>query len=161
MITGSSFSTFIINLRIKSMTQATLSLKSLLVPSKAVEVDFPGFEGFKVNVAFLSRETLINIRKKAVKTTFNTKTRQAAEELDDTLFLQLYVEAAVKGWKGLKLAYLDQLAPVELGDEDLESELPFSNENALFLMKASSDFDSFISATVTDLGNFSKSSANK
>jgi hypothetical protein len=134
----------------------TLSLKSLLVPSKAVEVEYPGMPGFKVNVAFLSRETLINIRKKATKTTF--KNRAAHDELDDVLFLQLYVTAAVKGWSGLKLAYVNQLAPIELGGNSPDAELAFSDENALFLMQSSSNFDAFISDTVTDLSNFSKSS---
>jgi len=44
-----------------------ISLKSLLVPSKSVEVEFPGMPGFKIDVAFLSRETLVNIRKKSNK----------------------------------------------------------------------------------------------
>ena len=135
------------------MTQE-LSLKSLLVPSKAVEVEFPGMPGFVINVAFLSRETLINIRKKATKTTF--KNRQPQEELDDELFLKLYVENAVKGWRGLKLRYLEQLAPVDVSDQDQEAELEYNEENALYLMKSSVNFDSFISEQVTDLGNFSK-----
>lgn len=88
---------------------AQLSLKSLLVPSKQVDVEFPGFPGFQVTLGFLSRETLVSIRKKATKTSF--KNRQATEELDDELFLKLYVQASVKGWKGLQLAYLEQLAP--------------------------------------------------
>jgi hypothetical protein len=136
-----------------------VSLKSLLVPSKNVEVEYPGLMGFKVNVAFLSRETLVNIRKKATKTVF--KNRQPTEELNDDLFLQLYVQASVKGWSGLKLSYLEQLAPVDLTGQNSESELEFSEENALFLMKNSSNFDAFISETVTDLGNFQSSSAKK
>jgi hypothetical protein len=135
-------------------TVSTLSLKSLLVPSKSVTTEFPGFDGFKVNLAFLSRETLINIRKKSTKTTF--KNRQPAEELDDKLFLQLYVKAAIKGWSGLKLQYLEQLAPVDISGQNAEDELPYSEENALFLMQNSSNFDGFISETVTDLSNFSK-----
>jgi len=135
------------------MTQ--LSLKTLLVPSKAVEVEFPGMPGFLVNVAFLSRETLINVRKKATKTTF--KNRQPQEELDDELFLQLYVENAVKGWTGLKIKYLEQLAPVDVSTLDPEDELIYSAENALYLMKNSTNFDSFISEQVSDLGNFSTS----
>lgn len=133
---------------------ANLSLKSLLVPSKTVEVDYPGFTGFKINVTFLSRETLINIRKKSTKTTF--KNRQPVEELDDKLFLKLYVDAAVKGWSGLKLSYLEQLAPVDLTGQDQDSELPYDQDNALFLMQSSANFDAFISETVTELSNFSK-----
>jgi hypothetical protein len=133
---------------------AELSLKSLLVPSKAVQVEFPGMPGFFIDVAFLSRETLINIRKKATKTTF--KNRQPSEELDDELFLQLYVEQAVKGWTGLKIKYLEQLAPVDVSALNPEDELNYTSENALYLMKNSTNFDSFVSEQVSDLGNFSK-----
>lgn len=137
----------------------TISLKSLLVPSKSVEVEYPGMPGFKVNLAFLSRETLLNIRKKSTKTSF--KNRQASEEFNEDLFLQLYVENAVKGWSGFKLAYLEQLAPVDLSDQDMNSELEYTAENALYLMKNSSNFDGFISEQVSDLGNFSTTSSKQ
>jgi hypothetical protein len=137
----------------------TISLKSLLVPSKSVEVEYPGMPGFLVNLAFLSRETLINIRKKSTKTTF--KNRQAAEEFNEDLFLQLYVDNALKGWSGLKLSYLEQLAPVDLTGQNMEAELEFTPENALYLMKNSSNFDGFVSEQVSDLGNFSKTSSSK
>lgn len=138
---------------------SSLSLKNLLVPSKTVEVEYPGFSGFKVKVSFLSREVLVNIRKKATKNTF--KNRQMSEELNDDLFLKLYVEAAVKDWTGLKLSYLEQLCPVDLSGQDPEAFLEYSEENALFLMKNSSNFDAFISETVTELGNFQNNSAKK
>lgn len=137
----------------------TLSLKSLLVPSKSVEVEFPGFEGFKVNLAFLSRETLVSIRKKSTKTTF--KNRQPVEELDDKLFLKLYVAAAIKGWVGLKFAYLNELAPTDINPADAEKLVPYSEENALELMQASSNFDAFVTETVSDLSAFTKTSTQK
>lgn len=136
----------------------TLSLKSLLVPSKAVEVEYPGMPGFKINLAFLSRETLLNIRKKSTKTTF--KNRQPQEEFNEELFLQLYVDNAIKGWQGLKLSYVEQLAPVDLSNHDPNDLLEYTSENALYLMKNSSNFDAFISEQVNDLGNFSKSSSS-
>lgn len=131
----------------------SISLKSLLVPSKSLEVEYPGMPDFKIQVSFLSRETLQSIRKKSTKTSF--KNRQPVEELNDELFLDLYVKNAVKGWTGLKLKYLEQLAPVDLTGQDADAELEYSEENALYLMKNSSNFDSFISEQVTDLGNFS------
>jgi len=134
---------------------AQLSLKSMLVPSKEINVEYPGMPGFEVKICFLSRETLQNIRKKATKTTF--KNRQPVEELNDDLFLELYVKGSIKGWTGLKMRYLEQLAPVDLSDQDPEAELEYNEENALYLMKSSVNFDSFISEQVTDLGNFTKS----
>jgi hypothetical protein len=136
-----------------------LSLKSLLVPSKEVEVEFPGFPGFKVKVSFLSRETLVSIRKKSTKITF--KNRQPVEELDDKAFLKYYVAAAIQGWSGFKLAYLEQLAPVDLSGQDLEACLEYTPEDALGLMQASTGFDSFISDTVNDLTNFPTISTSK
>lgn len=137
----------------------TLSLKSLLVPSKQVEAEFPGFAGFKVMLNFLSRETLVNIRKKSTKITF--KNRSPVEELNDDLFLELYVSACIKSWSGLTLAVLQQLAPVDVTGQDLKAELEYSAENALFLMKSSANFDAWVSEQVTDLGNFQKPSASK
>jgi hypothetical protein len=137
----------------------TLSLKTLLVPSKSVQVEYPGMPGFVVDLAFLSRETLLSIRKKSTKTSF--KNRQAAEEFNEDLFLQLYVENAVKGWKGFKLSYLEQLAPVDLKGQNMDDELEYTPENALYLMKNSSNFDGFISEQVSDLGNFSTTNSSK
>lgn len=131
----------------------SISLKTLLVPSKSLEVEYPGMPDFKIQIAFLSRETLQTIRKKSTKTSF--KNRQPVEELNDELFLELYVKSAIKGWSGLKLRHLEQLAPVDLTGQDLDAELEYSEENALYLMKNSSNFDSFVSEQVTDLGNFS------
>ena len=135
----------------------TLSLKTLLAPSKTVEVEYPGMPGFKITVAFLSRDTLIGIRKNSTKVSF--KNRQASEEMDDKKFLQLYVEASIKGWTGLKLKYVEELAPIELGTNSPDALPEFSNDNALFLMQNSTNFDAFISETVTDLGNFSQASS--
>jgi hypothetical protein len=138
---------------------STLSLKSLLVPSKSVEVEYPGMPGFKLQLSFLSREILLNVRKKSTKTTF--KNRQPQEEFNEDLFLQLYTENAIKGWSGFKLKYLEQLAPVDLTGQDSEDYLEFTNENALYLMKNSSNFDAFISEQVSELGNFSTGSLQK
>lgn len=135
----------------------TLSLKSLLVPSKEITTEFPGMPGFEIKLAFLSRETLLNIRKKSTKTTF--KNRQPQEDFNEDLFLELYVAAAVKGWTGFKLKYLEQLAPVDLSGQNLDDMLEFTPENALFLMKNSTNFDAFVSEQVNDLGNFSKSNS--
>jgi hypothetical protein len=133
-----------------------ISLKSLLVPSKSVSVEFSGFPGFEIELHYLSRDGLINLRKKATKTIF--KGRQTQEEFNEDLFLELYVDAAIKGWSGLKFKYINLLVPVDVSGYDQEDELAYSKENALMLMKNSTEFDSFISERVNDLGNFSKSS---
>lgn len=134
----------------------SLSLKNILVPSKAIDVEYPGMPGFKVSVAYLSREVLLKIRKNTTKSVF--KGRQVVEEPNDEAFLEQYVEAAIKGWSGFKLRYVEQLVPVDISAQDKDEELEYSKENALMLMKNSSDFDNYITSVVSDLGKFSKSS---
>lgn len=128
------------------------NIKTLLVPNKTVETEFPGLPGFKIKLCFLSRETLTTIRKKSTKTVF--KNRQMTEDFDEDLFLQLYVQNTIKGWSGLTLEHLSKLVPIELADQDPKTLVDFSDENALSLMKNSTNFDSFITEQVTDLGNF-------
>jgi hypothetical protein len=137
-----------------------VSLQSLLTPSKVVEVDFQDKVGFKVKVAFLSREELIKLRKACVTTKFDRKTRQPIEELNDELFTKNYVASVVKGWTGLKYEYLQDLMLVDLSSiKDLNEELEYSEENALVLMKNSTEFDNFISDVTSDLSNFQKFSS--
>jgi hypothetical protein len=133
-----------------------ISLKSLLVPSKTVEVEYPGMPGFNIKLGFMSRETLINLRKKATKNTF--KNRQVQDEFNEDLFLELYVDAAIKSWDGLKFSYVNLLVPVDVSGFDPEDSLAYSKDNALMLMKNSSQFDNFISEQVSDLANFTTNS---
>lgn len=139
------------------MSNQNVSLKSLLAPNKKVAVEVPGLPGFVVELAFLSREIILNIRKKATTPVFKAGRGKIEENFDEDLFLQLYAEQTVLGWSGLKFKYLDKLAPVDISGIDPEDELAYSQENALYLLKNSSDFDSFVSEKVSDLGNFSQS----
>ena len=135
------------------------SLSDLLTPSKQMSVEFPGYEGFKITVTYLAREELLKLRKKAITTKINRRTRQPEEELNEEVFLKEYTKAVVKGWSGLKMKYLVQLIPVDEDKiADMESELPFTLENALIMMENSNDFDAWLTETVGDLANFTKTS---
>ena len=112
--------------------------------------------GFNIKLGFMSRETLINLRKKATKNTF--KNRQVQDEFNEDLFLELYVDAAIKNWDGLKFSYVNLLVPVDVSQFDQEDCLAYSKENALMLMKNSAQFDNFISEQVSDLANFTTNS---
>ena len=139
---------------------SVISLQSLLTPEKVVEVDYPGFEGFKLKVAFLSREEIIKIRKKCTVTKFDKRTRQPVDELDEELFLKTYVSAIIKGWSGLKFKYLQDLMLVDLSTvEDVEKELEYTQDNALVLMKNSQELDGFVTDITSNLANFMKYSS--
>ena len=131
-----------------------MELKSLLVDTKTVWVEFPGLDGFEVELANLSRKELVALRKRCTQNKFNRKTRGFEETLDEEKFIVEFTNATVKGWKGLKLAYLEDLVLVDLQNADPEKELPWSVENAQHLVENSSEFDNWLNEVVFDLENF-------
>ena len=131
-----------------------MDLKSLLVDSKTTWVEFPGLDGFEVELANLSRKELIALRKRCTQNKFNRKTRAFEEVLDDDKFLEQFTNSTVKNWKGLKLKYLEDLVLVELGNNEPNSLLPYTDENAQQLVENSNEFDNWLNEVVFDLENF-------
>lgn len=134
----------------------SVSLASLLTPSKTVTVDYPTLKGFSVDLCYLAREELIKLRSKCVSQKLNRKTRAFEETLDETKFLTEYCKAVIKGWKGLKYKYLEELLLVDISGLDPEDELDFSVENAETLMKNGADFDTWVTEITGELENFTK-----
>ena len=60
-----------------------MELKKLMVDSKSVWVEFPGLDGFEVEVVNLSRKELTSLRKRCTTQKFDRKTRQLVENLDE------------------------------------------------------------------------------
>ena len=132
----------------------SVSLASLLTPSKTVSVDYPSMPGFTVDLCYLAREELLKLRKRCVTTKWNKKTHQPEEELEDEKFIHEYSKAVIKGWEGLKYRYLEELLLVDIGDLDPEDELPYTSENGELLMKNATSFETWVTETVGDLENF-------
>ena len=133
-----------------------ISLKSLMTPSKTVSIEFPGMEGFEVDLCYLAREELIKLRKRTITTKFNRRTHQPEEVLDEDKFLTEYTAAVIKGWKGLKISYLEELLLVDTEGLDSNQELPYSAEEAEILMRNSNTFDTWVTEAVSDLENFTR-----
>ena len=131
-----------------------MDLKSLLVDSKTAWVEFPGLEGFEVELANLSRKELLNLRKQCTESKFNRKARIFEETLNDEKFVAEFSKATVKGWKGLKLAYLEDLILVDISKQNPDDLMPYSEENAQILVENSSEFDNWLNEVVFDLENF-------
>ena len=141
----------------KEVKTQPVSLKSLMTPSKTVSIDYPGYEGFIVDLTYLSREELLKLRNKCIKQKFNKKTRAFEDSLDEDIFLTEYCASILKGWTGLKYKYLEEFLLVDVSGQDPEGELDYSAENAELLMKNSGDFDQWVTDTVGDLENFTQS----
>jgi hypothetical protein len=131
-----------------------ISLASLMTSSKTSSVDFPGYNGFIVDIRYLAREELMKLRKKCVTTKFNKRTHTPEEVLNEDAFLSEYTKAVIKGWKGLKFRYLEEFLLVDISQLNPDDELPYTQENAELLMRNSANFDTWLTETAGDLENF-------
>jgi hypothetical protein len=131
-----------------------MDLKKLMVDTKAVWIEFPGLNGFEVEVAMLSRKELTGLRKKCTTTKFDRKTRQAVEDLDEDKFVTEFSRSVIKNWKGLTLEHLETLILVDIDGQDPKTELEFNDDNAETLVSSSTEFDTWLNEVVFDLDNF-------
>ena len=132
-----------------------------MVDTKSAWIDFPGCPGFQVEVANLARKELVALRKRCVSQKFDRKTRQMVEELDEDKFVVEFAKATIKGWKGLKLKYLEDLILVNLSGQDPDTELEYDSEQAEVMVQNSTEFDNWINEVVFDLANFRRAGAGE
>jgi hypothetical protein len=125
-----------------------------MVDSKDAWVEFPGFAGFEVQVVNLARKEVNELRKRCLISKFDRNSSKAVNELDEEKFVSEFAKATVKSWKGLKLKYLEELILIDMSQSDPESQLPFSQENAVLLVSNSTIFDAWLNDTVFALENF-------
>lgn len=152
-----------------------MDLAKIIIPSKESAMEYPGFPGLEFNVAYLTRDELVKLRKKATQQKLNRKTRQMEDEVDSDLFQDMYINAVIKGWSGFKYNYLERMIPVDtsgipdneycgvideegtLGDPG-DGEFEFSPSNAVAFMKNCSDFDNWLTGQLEDVENFTQNS---
>ncbi len=136
-----------------------MDLAKLIVPISTTKIEYPGFPGFEVELAYLTKDELMKLRDKCTNQKLDRKTRQMKEEVDSDLFQQMYIAAILKGWTGLKYKYLRSMIPVDLSEiTDEEDTLEFSEKNAEQLMKNGVDFDNWVTSVLDDVENFTKGS---
>ena len=75
-----------------------VSIGSLLTASKTLSMEYPDFEGWTVELTYLSREELMKVRNRCLKQKFKKKTRQFEDDLDEDRCLTEYVKGVIKGW---------------------------------------------------------------
>lgn len=138
-----------------------INLSSLILPEKTVSFEFPDCPGFEIELNFLGKEEMQKLQEKCTIKKLDPRTRRVYPQLDEEKFLDEYVRATVKGWKGFKIKYLDLFVVTVDGKYDVEDTVNYTHENAMELIKNSSLFDGWVSDMTTDLSNFTKSSSKK
>jgi hypothetical protein len=120
-------------------------------------IEMEGFDGFEVNVAYLSREELNKIRQATTRVSWSPKTRQKEENIDSELFVREFVKACVLNWKGFTLDHASRLLPLDIPEgTDMEQEIEFAPEEAIALAANSTTFDAWLNDVIFDLANFQR-----
>lgn len=132
-----------------------------MINEKIVDVEFPDSDNFFVSLSYLSRDKLLKIRNRSLVIKFNKRTRQREEEVDNDKFLEEYAREVIRGWKGLTLRELSRLMPIETSNANLDEEIPYSEEEALELLRNSPTFDQFITDCMNDFEIFEREKSEK
>jgi hypothetical protein len=122
---------------------------------KCIKVDFPRYKSFKVEMCYLPREVITGIRERNTVISFNRVSRQKEETVDTDKFMDEYIKSVIVGWSGLTLEIVKNLVPIAVKEEDLKTPVPYSHDDAMWLVKNSTEFDSFVSDTLNQVDLFS------
>lgn len=130
-----------------------MAISKLVMPTKTVSVAHPDHKSFVVDLKYISRETSRKISKESQRLRLEAKD----VELEDITFNNLYAKEAFAGWKGLTYDILSHFVLIDTSQvEDMNEEIPFSLEDAAFLMTASQPFEAWVNKVVFDIDNFRK-----
>lgn len=129
-----------------------INLKNVVVQTKSVDVAYPGIPGFVVTIGYVSRATSRKIVESSKKDVMTNGVVISVQ--DDDLFVENFVKSAILGWKGLTLGDVSKLLLIDAQDLDLDTEVEFSVDNAVQLMKESVAFDNWINTVVFQLDSF-------
>lgn len=135
-----------------------IDIKNLLVPEKETKITVSGFPGFSVNMVYLGPERIKELQSSCMTTEFDRKLKTVRETLDEDKFSHEFSKAVIKNWEGLTLGYLEQLALVDIGDNDPDNLVTYTQENAEALLRNSAEFMSWVNEVVFDLNNFRRDS---
>lgn len=131
-----------------------IDIQNLIVPEKQATVSFSGMPGFSIDVVYLGPEKLKKIQNDCTKVEFNRQTKMNENTLDEDKFAKEFSRAVIKGWKGLTLGYLQDLALIDPGTNPLDAEVEYTQANAEALMKNSAEFVRWVNEVAFELANF-------
>lgn len=134
-----------------------LDLARLAMSTKKVEFDFPGMEGFKVQLSYQSRSAFEKMREESKISKIDEESGLPYQEIDAKLYVRNYVKKVVIGWSGFKMKHLAKLILLDESQiEDMEEAVEFDLDVAEYLMNNSERFDNWVTQTIRKLDNFRK-----
>lgn len=133
-----------------------MNIAALVLESKSVTFDHPIYEGFSVELNYLSKTKMASLRKQCVETKFDPNLGVPSQVLNQEEFNKTFCTEVIKSWKGLTVGYLASMLLIDETGLALEDEVSYSTENAVTLLTQSTAFDDWVNSCLSDLNNFRK-----
>ena len=109
------------------------------------------FKGVGLQLSYMDKPALAAMVDQAKVRSWNRK-HQPTEKVDGEKLVR-GLARLIKDWK-LTLGQLARLMPVDIGDQDPQTAVPFTIDNAVLLVGEVYGLDDFILETITDLQQF-------
>lgn len=139
-----------------------MSIKRLIKEKSVREIPVDGMPGFFVTLTYLSKDTIRKMADKHTRVKFNRKTGKEEKEFNGDDFTEEFVSAVVVGWRGLTYNYLARFVAVdESAVSNPDEEIPFTQEDALELMKQSTAFSEWVDGCLNDIELFTSFNSKK
>jgi hypothetical protein len=135
-----------------------MDLKSLLkAPEQEITSQVEFKEGIVLTMRYIPRTKLQDFATKSRIFKYDSATKTRNQTIDGDLFSEMFCEAAVVGWKGVTPESLSSVVPLNtegFTDVELKTEIAFTKESLMILVKQAYEFDEFVQKVSTDLSYF-------
>lgn len=130
-----------------------IDLSKVALDTREAKVEFTGIPGFVVHVKHISRAAATKLMDKCKVPVMENGIVSHFENNDD-LYMSELAQSGIVGWTGLTVAGVEQLMLADLSSEDPSTEVEYTNENAIQLIKSSRSFLNFVNDIVYKIDSF-------
>lgn len=137
------------------MTLTAIAAKDGALDSKVCEAEFS--DGIIVSVRYVSPLSLQVLLNGCKVQKYNVKTRAHESAVDEEKFNSAFARSFVSGWRGLtprRLLGKMALNVDSIPSDGWDTEIPYSQEDAVHLIKNLPGFDLFVQSAGTNVANF-------
>ena len=120
------------------------------IKGRTIKVKY--LDDFEIEIRYLSRSEMRKIGERATDWYWDQKDHTRKEKMNSEKFYKDFIQKVFVGWSGLTTGTLAKMLPIKIDDPEMQ--IPYSEENALELMREAYDFDIFIQNIVVDIEKF-------
>lgn len=124
-------------------------IDSTMMRGVSIWKEYEGIPGFSVNVAYVSKQHMLQILDTCTQRVWNKESRQFEDKLDREKVAKHWAEKVVLGWRGLTLGKFQKLFPIEVPEDQKEQEVTSDIANRVALLWNSGDFENWCLAVAT------------